>query len=450
MNPDPLAPMLKYEEAYPKGRGALNSAASLEHNEIGTSESRMKGVTLLGSEILEQVFEFLSRFVVYPSDNDRIAHTLWIAHTHRMDIWDSTPRIAFLSPEPGSGKSRALEITELLVPNPVLAVNTTPAFLFRKIADPDGLPTLLHDEIDTVFGPKARENEEIRGVLNAGHRKGAVAGRCVIRGTQIQTEELNAYCAVALAGLNDLPDTIMSRSIVVRMRRKTKREKVSPFRSRLHAQDGYKIRDELSSWCATLVSGIWPEMPEGIEDRDADCWEALLAIADAAGGDWPARARCAAVTLVTQSRERPVSIGIHLLHDLRTIFVAEKRESLFTEEILFQLNSIELSPWGDHNGKPLDSRGLARFLSKYGIKSRSIREGARTGKGYLLSDLLDVWGRYLDDDSPPQGTVTTVTKSQETFREDGNCSKCNAPPPRTTSFGELACLHQIEAQLKDQ
>jgi hypothetical protein len=124
-----------------------------------------------------------------------------------MDCWESTPRIAFLSPEPSSGKSRALEVTEPLVPRPVHSVNTSPAYLFRKVSDSAGPPTILYDEIDTVFGPKAKDNEDIRGMLNAGHRKGATAGRCVVRGKEVFTEELPAYCAVALAGLDDLPDT---------------------------------------------------------------------------------------------------------------------------------------------------------------------------------------------------------------------------------------------------
>jgi hypothetical protein len=134
-----------------------------------------------GADLLDDVEAFLARFVVYPAEAARVAHTLWIAHAWFMDRWDSTPRIAFLSPEPGSGKSRALEVTEPLVPRPVHAVNTTPAYLFRKVSDPDGAPTLLYDEIDTVFGPKAKDNEDIRGMLNAGHRKGATAGRCVVR-----------------------------------------------------------------------------------------------------------------------------------------------------------------------------------------------------------------------------------------------------------------------------
>ena len=161
-----------------------------------------------------------------------IAHTLWIGHTHLMEVWDSTPRIAFLSKEPGSGKTRALEVTRPLVPRPVESVNVTSAYLFRKVGSHEGKPTILYDEIDTVFGPKAKDNEDLRGLLNAGHRRGATAGRCVMKGKAIETEELEAYCAVAFAGLGHLPDTLMSRSIPIRMRRRAPGEEVQPFRPR--------------------------------------------------------------------------------------------------------------------------------------------------------------------------------------------------------------------------
>lgn len=160
---------------------------------------------------------------------------LWIAHTYLMDCWESTPRIGFLSPEPASGKTRALEVTEPRVPRAIYAVNVTSAYLFRKVSDPEGLPTILYDEIDTVFGPKAKDNEDIRGMINAGHRNGTVAGRCVIHGKTVETEELPAYCAVMMAGLNDLPDTIMSRCVVVRMKKRAPSETVKPWRLRLDA-----------------------------------------------------------------------------------------------------------------------------------------------------------------------------------------------------------------------
>src|SRR5262249_7819392 len=172
------------------------------------------------ARILDAIHVFLGRLVIYPSKEACDAHVLWIAHTHCMDAWGSTPRIAFLSPEPRSGKTRALEVSELLVPNAVEAVNMSPAYIFRKIGDENGLPTLLHDEIDTLFGPKAKDNEDIRGLYNAGHRRGAFVGRCVVHGKKVLTEEIPAFSALALAGLGWLPDTLLSRSIIMRMRRR--------------------------------------------------------------------------------------------------------------------------------------------------------------------------------------------------------------------------------------
>jgi hypothetical protein len=348
--------------------------------------------------LLDDVHLFLGRFVAYPSPHARIAHTLWAAHTHMMGAWDSTPRIAFLSPEPGSGKTRALEVSELLVPRPVEAVNTTPAYLFRKVSDPDGPPTILYDEIDTLFGPKAKDNEEIRGMLNAGHRRGAMAGRCVVRGKTIETEELPAYCALALAGLGDLPDTLMSRAVVVRMKRRAPGETVEPFRRRLHKPDGDAIRDRLTAWAASAdLTGKWPDMPEGITDRDADIWEALLMIADAAGMDWPQRAREAAVALVADSKAGTPSLGVRLLSDLRGIW--DGTDGMHTDAILDALCKLQEAPWRDLRGKALDSRNLSNLLRKYQIGPKDVRadvEGLeKVRKGYRREDLHDAWARYL-------------------------------------------------------
>ncbi|HET9256859.1 MAG TPA: DUF3631 domain-containing protein [Pseudonocardiaceae bacterium] len=252
-----------------------------------------------GAGLLDEVAAFLARFVAFPSPAALTAAVLWVAHAHAIDAAESTPRIAFLSPEPGSGKTRALEVCELLVPHPMHAVNATPAALFRAVKDLASRPTILFDEIDTVFGPKAKENEEIRGLFNAGHRRGAVAYRCVGEGTRQKVEPFPAYAAVALAGLGDLPDTLMSRAVVIRMRRRAPGEHVEPFRHRIHAAEGHELREALAEWTASVATELetaWPAMPPGITDRPADVWEPLLAIADAAGGSWPDRARRACVT----------------------------------------------------------------------------------------------------------------------------------------------------------
>jgi hypothetical protein len=340
------------------------------------------------TQILDGVHAFLGRFVIYPSKEAHDAHVLWVAHTHCMDAWESTPRIAFLSPEPASGKTRALEVSELLVPNAVEAVNVTPAYLFRKVGDDNAKATVLYDEIDTIFGPKAKENEEIRGLLNAGHRRGAVAGRCVVRGNVVGTEEISAYCAVALAGLGWLPDTILSRSIIIRMRRRAPHEKVAPFRRRDGAAEGHKLRDRLAAWGASAIKEMTearPEMPVGVEDRDADVWEPLLAIADSAGEDWPDRARRAAVALVAAAAEREPSLGIRLLTDLREIF-----------------GQIE--------------QMMATRLRQYGVRSKNLSIGGEYGprpKGYTRCDLYDAWERYLPPIPDRSATAATGATNAE-------------------------------------
>lgn len=370
-----------------------------------------------GADVLQALETFLARFVAYPSEHARVAHVLWIVHCWFMDSWESTPRIAFLSPEPGSGKSRALEVTEPLVPRPVHAVNTTPAYLFRKVADEAGAPTILYDEIDTVFGPKAKDNEEVRGMLNAGHRKGAMAGRCVMRGKIVETEELPAYCAVALAGLDDLPDTIMTRSVVVRMRRRSPDEHIEPWRLRVNGAEAEQLRNWLAAWAVAvaerLTGDFWPNMPAEIVDRDADVWEALLAVADLAGGDWPHRARVAAVALVAASKQRAPSLGVLLLRDIRTAFTGTPEKPLSvdqytTEQLLSELNHLEESPWSTiRRGEPLDSRGLSQRLGKYGIGSK-LHAGERGLRGYAKAQFIDAWSRYLPHTSATSAPPATA------------------------------------------
>ena len=358
------------------------------------------------SEILDDTATFVSRFVAYPSDHARIAHVLWIAHTHCMDEWDSTPRIVFASPEPGSGKTRALEITETLVPRPVESVNATPAYLFRKVSDEDGPPTILYDEIDTIFGPKAKENEEVRGFLNAGHRKGAMAGRCVMSGKTVRTEELPAYCAVAMAGLGDnLPDTVLTRSIVIQMRRRAPNERIEPYRRRIHSGDGNALRNRLMEWAESFcLDGNYPDMPEGVEDRAADVWESLLAIAVAASDRWARRAREAAQVFVKASVDTKSSLGVKLLEDLRKVFDEDRQ--LPTKTILERLCALDEAPWGDLRGKEIDSRRLARLLKRYGVKSKNIQVGTERPKGYTVEDLWDSWQRYLPI---PEKSATSAT-----------------------------------------
>ncbi|MYS40870.1 DUF3631 domain-containing protein [Streptomyces sp. SID5998] len=371
-----------------------------------------------GTALLDEVEAFHRRFNIFPTESAYVAVTLWDAHAHLIDAFDGTARLAFLSPEPGSGKSRALEIVETLTPRAVTTVNASANALFRLVEADGGTPTLLFDEIDTVFGPKAGGNEEVRGFLNSGYRRGAKSLRCVGDGSNQSTEWFSSFCAVAMAGLGSLPDTILTRSVIIRMRKKAPNEKAEPYRRRVHEKQGHALRDRLAAWAATVhdqVAEAWPEMPEGVSDRPADVWEPLLAVADAAGGHWPERARAACVELIKAAGEgNEASLGVRLLTDLRDkVFCGADR--MPTAAILEVLHGLDDAPWADLNddGKPLTARGLSKLLSQYvrpdntPIRPRGIRVGSGTPKGYYAEDLTDAWARYCPP--PPEKSATSAT-----------------------------------------
>jgi hypothetical protein len=215
-----------------------------------------------------------------------------------------------------------------------------------------------------------------------------------------------------MAGLGSLPDTILSRSVIVRMRRRHTGERVEPFRERTCRPEGAAVRVLIEHWIAEhhhdieeRMQGDGPELP--LTDRDADVWERLVAIADAVGGDWPDRTRAAAVALVADAKDTEPSIGVRLLGDLRTAFGSALEMS--TKSILHALIDMSEAPWGDMRGKPLDERGLARRLAAYGIRSRNLRIADVVVKGYRRTDLHDAWLRYLP--ASPDKSATSATSA---------------------------------------
>ncbi len=297
-----------------------------------------------------------------------------------------------------------------------------------------------------MFGPKAKENEEVRGMINAGHRKGAVAGRCVTKGNTIVTEELPAYCAVAIAGLDDLPDTIMTRSVIVRMKPRARAEKVKPWRLRTDMPIGRKLGERLAAWADSVraqVKTCYPQMPMEIEDRDADVWEALLAVADEAGGHWPQTARIAAIAAIADTKRKVPTMGLLLLRDIRKVFderrATRPNDHLLTNVITTDLKGVEESPWSTirRDGKPIDARGLAQRLNRYGISSCDIYSSGMGLKGYYRHQFEDAWKRYLDDPSPSSSpnlsamtamTAMSQVSDPDLIADSANSSAMNATP----------------------
>ncbi len=388
----------------------------------GRSHEPSSPAATLG-EVLDAVVAFLNRFVRFQNQHQTVAVALWGAHTYAFDAADATPYLAISSPEKRSGKTRLEEAEELVVRRPWRAILPSEAVLFRKV-DQD-CPTLLLDEVDAIFrNPPPPQYEPLRALLNAGHRRGVKVPRCVGKGADMEVVEFSVFCPKALAGLGNLPPTVADRSIPIRLARRAPGEEVEPFRYRQADGEARKMREALAAWAIEAVPRLRearPQIPAGLNDRAAEGWEPLLAIADEAGGEWPQRARDAALALHGEGEVDGESIGVLLLAAIREIFQANGVDRLPTADLLKGLVDLEDGPWAEWWGKQVregDTRGpahrLAKLLRPYGIVPRTIRLGGSTSKGYLEGDFQDGFQRYLPSPAMGEGNIVTPLSGADT------------------------------------
>lgn len=246
--------------------------------------------TYEGAALLDALRAALTRYVSLPNPETADAITLWIAASHAQPAWAHAPRLVIRAPEKRCGKSRLLDIVEANCHDPFITVNSSSAAVYRSITE-DPL-TMLVDEADTIFGPKAEGNEDLRGLLNAGHQRNRPAKRYDAATNRV--ESIPTFAMAALAGIGAMPDTIEDRAVIARMRRRAPGDTVAPYRHRRDRPALRELAGQLADWLrsdlATLEAAE-PAMP--VEDRAADTWEPLVVVAEHAGGDWPGRARTA-------------------------------------------------------------------------------------------------------------------------------------------------------------
>ncbi|MEY8015254.1 DUF3631 domain-containing protein [Mycobacterium servetii] len=338
-----------------------------------------------------------------PSPHHLTVLCLWSLHTWCVGAFYVTPRLVLDSPEPGSGKTRVLEVLALLCCNAKLTLSTTTAALYRRIAAAgERPPTILQDEADAVWGRTTNpQAEDLRAIFNAGYKRGATVDRCEGDSKNMRVVEFPVFAPAVLAGLaGKMPKTIIDRAAAVfHMRRRAPDEHIAEFRERDAAAAAAPLRDRMERWAAAnfdTLAAARPAMPEGVRDRPAECWESLLAIADAAGDGWPERARAACRHFVFDSDPDELSFGARLLRDVHTAF--GDRDRMFSADIVAALVTDDEAEWADLWGKPLDQKRLAKELKRYGVRSNTIRIGEGRAKGYQVDGddgLGQAWRRYL-------------------------------------------------------
>lgn len=378
-----------------------------------------------GVELLDAISGALRRHVVM-NPASVLAAALWVLAVYAFELFALFPRLAIISPEKGCGKTTLLDLLSRLVPKPLFAANVTAAAVFRTIEDIR--PTLLIDEADTYLP----SNPELRNVLNSGHRRDGTVVRCAGDGAPRQ---FSTSAPAAIAAIGRLPGTLEDRSIMLRLRRRRVDEPVALLR--LDQETDYlELARKAARWthdATALLTGADPSIPQGLFNRVADNWRPLLAVADAAGGEWPSRARATALALSgAEIDDDSQSKGVRLLHDLRDLFHTEPSGVLFSEEIVQRLTAMEERPWAEFLlGKPITKPQLAKLLNPFRVKPGSVRRGERTSKGYRKHDLTDAFERYLPAPvvTPSRSTAEVASVSRgQTLRAaqcDGSQSAAN-------------------------
>jgi Protein of unknown function (DUF3631) len=379
-----------------------------------------------GAELLDAIAVLLRRYVVL-SQEQADAAALWVVHTHAFGAAEVTPYLWITSAEMGSGKTRLLEALELLVAKPWLTGRVTAAVLTRKI-DAEH-PTLLLDESDAAFASGKEYSEALRGILNTGHRIGGKTSVCVGQGATITYKDLSTFCPKAFAGIGTkaVPGTVADRAIRVELKRKAPDEHVHEFRIPQATADAADLRMVTAEWGEANeihLRDARPDLPAELSDRAKDGWEPLIAIADLAGGEWPARARTAAITLSSREAVEDRSVGTELLRDVRDVFNERETERMFSAELCKALGKREESAWstfGERRREPgLSPQDLARLLRPFGIRPKQLREGEKTGKGYTKESFKDTWRRYLPEIAELAVTAGTTALDQAILRTSGS------------------------------
>ncbi|MGJ0203373.1 DUF3631 domain-containing protein [Leucobacter sp. gxy201] len=348
-----------------------------------------------GAVLLDEMRAEFKRYTVQQTEHHYVALALYALYTHLSGAFRYAPRLVVTSAEKQSGKTRTLDILRELVSTPEVAANTTVASLFLAVMeDEEHPPTIILDEADTVFGTKvkAEQNEELRGFLNCGFQSGTPFTRA--NWVTKKRERYSTFAPAVLAAIGTLPETIVDRAVVIRLRRRRPGDSVERYRLRqagaLHA-----LRERAGVWAEGVRARAHEYVPDtNLEDRPADVWEPLLTVADFAGGHWPQTARTAAAYLVAEGAGAAAEVteGIELLTDLRGVLRMLRGERLSSSALLEYLRSIEASRWKDGD---LTARRLSDLLKVYGIRPKR----SNSQRYYLRAEIEAEIERYALPDA---------------------------------------------------
>jgi hypothetical protein len=397
------------------------TSAKLEEQRDQTEWERLKaGPKEDGAQLLTDIVAFLKRFV-YLSEAQCVIVALWVLHTYVLvAAFDFTPYLNVWSASKGCGKSRLLEVLNLIVDRPWYTMRTTASALIRKIAT--GV-TLLLDERDAAFNGNKEYGEALRGILNSGftrHGKASLSEKD-INGNPVP-KDIPVFGAKAIGGIGRLIETVADRSFSILMLKKPPHLKVEKFR--MSGRIGTEIkasaevlRKRCERWTAQkleILRDVDPELPEALDDRGADISFPLLAIADCCLKEWPDKARSAVLELRGAQLADDKPATVELLRDIQAIFNTRGSGSdrISTAALLSSLTASG-SRWAKCDyGRPLNDRGLAEMLRGLNIMPRNVRIAGTVLKGYVRDDFTDAFAAYLPNAESRDGVDAATNETR--------------------------------------
>lgn len=359
-------------------------------------------------ELIQEIEAVINNYVVLPTGAIH-AVSLWCLGTYAFDDFHIYPKLLFHSPEKRCGKSTALDVVEALSNRALFSSNITPAAIFRVIEKYH--PTLIIDEADTFISGR---NDDLIGIINSGHAKNrAFVFRTV--GDAHEPKAFSTWSPQVFASIKRLQDTVMDRSIVIELRRKTVDEKTSRIPATLKT-DLTVLRQKIARWYLDnrqiIISNII-EPHYSNNDRAIDNWIPLFSIANSISPE--CLASCKNAYNILNNHEDEKSIQIQLLEDIREVFSETDLDRMPSELLVEKLVSMSEHPWCEwKHGQPMTVNSLAKLLKDFGIKSKQYRDGLNRHRGFERIMFEDAFKRYL----PALALNTLFTRAGVTMASD--------------------------------
>ena len=363
------------------------------------------------------------------TDHQAIVLALWTVHTWTMPTGAShTPYMNITSGTPRAGKTRVVEIANILCKNPLFSHNASAAVIGRTSYG----HTILIDEADKQMkNPDMKES--LNAILNSGFEESGSYAR-MGGNNMTQVDNFQTFSAKIISGIAQfhMADTLIDRSIKLTMMRKKKSEVFPRFKKPLVKKEVAELRQKLTeiSLDEDLLQRLYfaePKLPDELDDRKKDITEPLFAIAELASKKI-LDLFCAAIINLCVNQTPDLTMAEQMLIDMSKIM---NGKSIHTQDLISELNREPYEWISNNQGTGIRNYQVASLLKPFGIIPKPISIGNVKLRGYQFTPQLEeVFALHAEDDVTD---VTPLPSDTEQTQEVSRNLEVTEPLPEEPS-----------------